>query len=1100
MKDFPEPFICLFCENGMRLTAHIFFLLVVLTSVKSQQIQPTYLGDASWHKVPNQQERELLSVTPTKSPIKKIITKKNPLTIFQKKIDPGTIILHNGPTIPVIQKIRITAKKLQKPKVSQAPPLQTRDNISYNVTYTDKKHGFVGNNAMDFAEDEEHDIWIGSEKGLIRYDGYYYYLYDLKLDFVDMPDCSLAYDQQKRLWCASDNGVFFIKNDSLFSIQSSEINLSTIACKKVMIDPFQRVWIATKNNGAICIDGNTMKIYDKRCGLPGNYFESVFLDKKGNLFMACRDFGIVLIEPDKMRMFFSNTQNMKYHIFLSFYENEEGIWAGSFLSGMMRLGLKDTIQYSINGKFNEAIYDIKKAPGGIWISCYSHALCYFSKKKLLLFNESNGLLNNLPLKIFEDSFQNLWVSNVAGFSRINENSFYLDNFQNPAIGFVRNIMPDNKKGGNWITTYGRNLIFQKSNEAIIYTFKLPSGITPYLYVNAGVLNNDGTVWMGTLGEGIVHASENEFTGYKYSNFTDHGIVVNVKADAENKVWFCPTRYGLIVYDNNKLWRYTNKSGLLSNDVANIFLDAKKKIYWTFAEGLQRFNGPAMETFYLGSNLFQDKVNGMLELDPETLLWATNQSGLLAIKNGQVYQFTTTNGLTANSIKSIIRDSTGKIWISTDKGIESFRLNKLSIIDHTIFNESNGSYILDAENVLLDSTGLPYWGMGARKLVFNPDFAHPKKAIPLFSFKHVSLDNKILSPKDQISIFPDQKIQIDYKTIYWGRENNLKLNYLLISNRDDTTERAVQNNGSIIISDVLPGTYRVLLKARDNNEVSFSNPISITVNNFWYNTWAFRIIMGVLVISGIIFYFKQKAKRQLMVNELLKNKVREQTEIIEKEKDALMISYQTIDSQNKEKDVLIEEINHRVKNNLQFITAILEMQMNKQFSREVIQALLGTSRRIKAMSLIHELLYNKKDQKGLSMKAYIHELIDNLKEMANDDNNPVNIQMEVDELVMDSKTALSLGMIISELVSNSFKHAFNKVPKPKVWIQLKKDAAAGLFRLTIRDNGKGYQQFSEISQGLGTRLIDIFSRQLDGEYTIQSNRHFTYELQFKTIET
>ena len=1083
----------------MQLTTLIFFILLFTTTGKCQQTQPTYLGEASWHKVANQQERVPLPVSVINYPIKKITTQNKPVNIFQHPINPGTVTLHNGPTTPVIQKISITGKKLSKPRVVEAPALQIRDNVSFNISYTDKKHGFAENNAMDFAEDDEHNIWISSEKGLTKYDGYHYYSYDQGPNVPDMSDCSLAYDKQKRLWWASDNGVYFIKNDSLFSIQSPEIDFSAIACKRVMVDAWQRVWITTKTNGAICIEGTTIKIYDKRCGLPGNYFETVYLDKKGNLFMACRDYGIVLIEPDKMRMFFSNTKTMNYHTFLSFYEDEDGIWAGSFLSGMMRLGQKDTIQYSINGKFHEAIYDIKKAPGGIWFSCYSKAVCYFNKTNLLILDENNGLLNNFAIKLFEDSFQNVWVSNGSGFSRINENSFYLDKFRYPVPGSITNILPDPKKGGNWMVTFGGSLAFQKGNQTTTYTYTDPAGIQPFLYLTSGVQTGDGTLWTGTYGEGILRVNEQGFTCYRYSTLTDHEIVACVKEDAEKKVWICPTRYGLIVYDKNKFWRYTKKSGLVSDNVNVLFLDAGKKIYWAFAEGLQRFNGPDMETFYIGGKPFKGQVNQILDLDSETVLWATSKNGLLVIKKDQAYQLSTANGLTANVIRSIIRDTTGTIWISTEKGIESFKLNGLSITGHRIFNQSNGPYILDAGNVFLDSTGMPYWIVGGKKLVVNTDFIYSRKTTPVFSFKDISIDSQTVSPNELISILSNQKIKINYKTIYWGRENNLKLNYLLISNQKDTTERSIQNNGTIIISDVLPGNYQILLQANNNHDVYYSKPINITVRNFWYNTWSFRIILGVSIILGIIFYFRQKGKRQLMVNQLLKIKVSEQTEVIEKEKEALFQSNQIINLQNKEKDVLIEEINHRVKNNLQFIGAILELQLDNQISNDVIQALLGTSRRIKAMSLVHELLYNKKEEMGLSMRAYIQELIDNLSEIAIDDSNPVNIVMEVDDLLLSSKTALPLGMIISELVSNSFKHAFAGIEEPEVRIQLKEDPITEVFSLFVSDNGNGYKQNTEFSIGLGSSLVDIFSRQLDGTYTMQTDGHFTYELQFKITE-
>lgn len=1085
--------------TAKRLTTLILWMVVPVTILKGQQKQLTYLGEVMWQSNPHQQQKQPLPVTATTVRAYSSLYKDSVQTIKQVSIDPGTITLHYGRTVPIMEKVAFTGTKLLPPEMIRAAPLQTRDNAMFNVSYTDKQHGYAAATALDFAEDEKHNIWIASEKGPIRYDGYHYYLYTKPESFREMAEMSLAYDNEKRLWSVSENGVYFIRNDSLFTIKSRNIDFSSIACKKVYVDALQRVWIATKNNGAICITGTNMEIFDKRCGLPANYIETIFVDSRNNLLLSCRESGIVMIEPGRMRMFLSRNRNMEHHIITSFSENEDGIWAGSFMGGLFRMGLKDTVRYSFNGKFNESIYDLKKAPGGIWISCYGRFAGYLNRNGLLIINEQSGLLNRMVYRFFTDSYQNVWIGNPAsGFSRINENNFYLQHPSNTGPGNIIKIIPDGK-GGNWIISNGNGLVYKKDRLATCYNGRLPSGEIWLNFPQDAVLNDDGTLWTGTYGEGITKFNGKGFINYRYSGFTDHGIIRAIKEDAQKNIWFCPAKFGLIVYDDNKFWQYTMASGLLSNDVYNLFSDAKKNIYWGFSSGLQRLGKSGIETFYIGNTQFKEQVNDMLPSDTSAILLATKNNGLLLIRNNKVYQFNSNQGILSNEIKKMIRDKSGHTWISTAKSIESFILDGTRITDHLVFNESNGNYIPDAETALLDTAGIPYWMIGEKKLVYNPVFAKNKKVVPIF-FTQVSVDGRTVAANEKISTLPNQKITVDYQTIYWGRENNLKMKYQLISNQKNTTERPVQENGSILLSDVIPGSYSVVLKAIDNNDIYYSTPISITVRNFWYNTLVFRICLGALIVSIIIFYFRQKAKRQLLINEVLKRKVREQTEMIEKEKDALFISYKTIDLQNKEKDVLIEEINHRVKNNLQFISAMLEMQLDKQVSRDIIQALLGTSRRIKAMSLVHELLYSRDEQKGLSMQTYIHELVANLSEMAIDDSNRVNIEMEVDNLVMDSKTALSLGMIISELVSNSFKHAFRDIREPEVRIQLKKDNDTGFCHLIVSDNGKGYQQAVGFSNGVGSNLVDIFSRQLEGTYIIQSSGGFIYTLTFKIIET
>lgn len=1068
--------------------------------VRSQPIQPSYLGKAMWHQVAGQTKPEPLAFTQESYPVSRTTTRDSSLAMVKETIDPGTVILHKGPTLPVVQTIRFTGKKLAAPKVFPAPPLLNRDNAGFNISYSDKRHGFPAVITTDIAEDKAHHIWMATDNGVIRYDGSQYYVYDQTNGLPDMTESSLVYDQLDRLWVVSGNGAYFIRHDSVFSIRSPEIDFSGMACNKVEKDRLNRVWISTSLNGVICVDGPTIRIYDKRCGLPLNNFQSVFLDKKGNLYLASTGSGLILIEPGSMRMLFSSNKKMKPHIFISLYEDEDGIWAGTFFSGLVQLGPKDTVRYSIDGKFSERIYGIRKKAGGMWLSCYSQGLCYFDKQKLLFINQNNGLVNNYPYRIFKDSFQNLWVSSgSSGFSRVNETGFYLQPYSNHHIGFTNRLIPDGKNG-YWITAYGRGLLNHRGNTTTSYTFQQKQGSDPLKYINDALVNKQGDLWIANYDLGIIRLAGNRFTLFKYQ--APHGTLValSVKEDTAKSLWFNPVKSGLLLYKQGRFWQYAEKSGLLSNDVTGLFLDAGKEIHWSFAEGLQRFHGPIMETFYIGDQLFKDKVNSMIALDRDRLLLATTINGLLLLHEGKVYRFSTDHGFTSNTIKMMIQDVTGNIWVTTEKGIESFRMNGIAVTDHRIFNVSDGPYIMDVKYALLDSTGLPFWSEREYKMVFDSSLLNSKKISPLFSFNQIRSNNRIVPVNDPISILPDQLIRIDYSTIYWGRENNLHLTYLLISEKKDTTIRNIPNNGSIIISDALPGKYRILLRAADNNDIFYSQPLGFSVSEFWYDTWTFRIIAGFLIIAAIIVYFRQRGKEQLRTNEMLGQKVLEQTGLLVKEKDALLHSYHTIDLQNKEKDALIDEINHRVKNNLQFISAILEMQVGKELSREVIQALLGTSRRIKAMSLVHELLNNKHILKGISIRTYIQELVDNLKEVAVDESRPVKIIMDIDDLQMDSSTTLPLGMIISELVSNSFKHAFAGIPDPEVRIRLKKDIATGSYHLIVSDNGNGYQPSARPSGGLGQNLVDIFSRQLQGQYTLETEGHFSYELHFKIIET
>ncbi|MES2134466.1 MAG: histidine kinase dimerization/phosphoacceptor domain -containing protein, partial [Bacteroidota bacterium] len=203
----------------------------------------------------------------------------------------------------------------------------------------------------------------------------------------------------------------------------------------------------------------------------------------------------------------------------------------------------------------------------------------------------------------------------------------------------------------------------------------------------------------------------------------------------------------------------------------------------------------------------------------------------------------------------------------------------------------------------------------------------------------------------------------------------------------------------------------------------------------------------------------------------------------------------LQKQNHYKDVLIQEIHHRVKNNLQFISSLINIQRNASLNVTEIQTLNDTSRRINAMSLVHEMLYNQDNIEGVPLNRYLHELINLINELVNTTKIPITFNLSIDEAIASPNQATAIGMITNELISNSIKHAFTKQDKPVIKIQLSKIPGANDYCYSVSDNGIGCNVDFTDQHTLGMRLINIFSRQLKGKFSFMNKEGLTFTIKF-----
>ncbi len=199
----------------------------------------------------------------------------------------------------------------------------------------------------------------------------------------------------------------------------------------------------------------------------------------------------------------------------------------------------------------------------------------------------------------------------------------------------------------------------------------------------------------------------------------------------------------------------------------------------------------------------------------------------------------------------------------------------------------------------------------------------------------------------------------------------------------------------------------------------------------------------------------------------------------------------------EKEALLREIHHRVKNNLQIMTSLLSLQRRYTSDEAVKVMLMDARNRVASMSLIHELLYESEGLAAINVNKFIKRLTNQIAEAYGALNKGIKIKRNIEELSFGVDTAIPIGFLTTELVSNAFKHAFPNGGPGEVEIGLSSHGN-NHFSLYVKDNGVGMPENSTMddSNSLGLRLLNIFTDQLDARLEINSNNGVECIVKFK----
>jgi two-component sensor histidine kinase len=231
--------------------------------------------------------------------------------------------------------------------------------------------------------------------------------------------------------------------------------------------------------------------------------------------------------------------------------------------------------------------------------------------------------------------------------------------------------------------------------------------------------------------------------------------------------------------------------------------------------------------------------------------------------------------------------------------------------------------------------------------------------------------------------------------------------------------------------------------------------------------------GIVVII-LIFYFRKDVD------------IKDQ-ELMEKNAELLI--------QNSQQEVLLKEIHHRVKNNLQVISSLISLQRNAVNDPTALNALEESKRRIEAIALIHQKLYQDKRVNKVDFNSYLNELMQSQQKINSNINCIVNCP---DHIELNLDVAMPLGIILSELISNSLKHAFLDVKSPVITILV--FGAEPNYRIEFKDNGSGLPpEFNfQTCESLGMEIISALIAQIEAAIIAKNDNGAYFEITFKNL--
>ncbi len=762
-------------------------------------------------------------------------------------------------------------------------PLQALDPSKLMTQYVHQiwttENGLPQNSVVAIAQTPDGYLWLGTENGLVRFDGARLVTFDrrntpaLNSDEID----ALLVDHQGNLWIATLGGGLTVLNHGVFTSITNQIGLSSSSVMALYEDEKTDLWIGTDGGGLIRLHGTVIETYGRKDGLADSSVFSICGDHKGGIWIGTHSG----LSHRVAGHFTTRTKKdgLPADFVRSVFVDRAGIlWIGTNRDGLARMDRNGITTYTTkNGLSNNRVLTITEdSAGSLWIGTGGGGVDRFRAGVFSHFTAKEGFSGEDVWAILEDHEGSLWIGSAGGgLNRLGDGRFTtLGKLEGLSSDVVLSIYQD-REGAAWVATRDGGINRLKDGRVTAITTRdgLPADL-----VFSITEDGQGDHWFGTRA-GLARLRRGKFKIYSGRSGLPSDVANCLYTDSKSNLWV-GTRSGLSHFDGQRFTTYTIKDGLSNNDVLSVFEDRRDGTLWVGTRnGLNHFVGGRFFVYTKSNGLSSDVISTIAGDLDGTLWLGTNGGGLIRSKGGAFASFTTKEGLFDDAPSQILDDERGNLWFSCNRGVFSVSKDELNAFaDHKIHKISSRAFgVADGMRSQECNGGFQPagWRLRDGTLLFptmkGVALIHPDRHVtnlqaPTVLIEQTTIDNREFWGSTSLRPSPGKgQLEFHYAALSFIKPEQVQFKYMLEGFDKDWVEAGSRRVA--YYTNIPPGSYRFRVTARSADAIWSREEasVSLILPKHFYQTPAFMILEA-LAAAGLLAAAYDARVRQLRANE------------------------------------------------------------------------------------------------------------------------------------------------------------------------------------------------------------------------------------------